>query len=358
MSDSRTTKRALMTWGVGRRYVPPSDATGAAVLMVENPEHVAAVLAGDVLAAHGVIFVPAGSPDVEHAMATVIPLTGDPSEPATELSVGDDIYVQLQDYATAEYMSLIGPTLVRLVDPADFGVYLADLDRAVTEGIFPEYLTHPSVQLADQPALAGTLADDGPRLRLHLDAAGTWSTSATGAALGDLGSTWSELNDAWVARQRDSTWPCAVCVANVVPEDERVAAWQERPWAGHHLAAQAAMRDLAARGVRDVKVSGFGGRLSKALAPWPTIATSPWRTPDATSPVLAWNDDRAYLHLPDRDRTFALDRSGADVVEALLTCGSITAATDLADPTLLAQAAATLRGFGIDVAHTPGGDPR
>ncbi len=349
-SDHRLIKRSLMSWGTGRSYLQdPLPESSAAIVFLEDAEHVQAVVGSDVVTPGTVVYRPGGgtSPSGMSAGPHIVEYEGSPTEAGGELSVGDDVFVQIQDYATSEYMSLIGPTLIRIIEPDDFSTFVADADRAVDEGTFASFAVHPAVQFAEQPALGAGAEGDGTRLRLHLSASGEWSTSATGVPLGALGEPWGHLQEAWERRNASTDIPCAVCLGRVVPEAERVAALRDRPWLGYYLSALAARRDLAARRLDDARVSGFGGRLSPPLAERRTVAIDRGRVPGRSSPVLAWTDDLAFLHLPDAARTFQINRDAAAVVEALLVCGSVEAACEYASREHLVAAREHLAGNGV-----------
>ena len=347
MIDERLAKRALMSWGVGRSYIDSAaSSTGAAVVMVERPEHVVDALGSGVVGDGGVLFVPDTTADVptpEHM--SVLRYQGDPSEPAGELSVGEDVFVQTQDYATAEYMSVIGPTLLRMLVPEDFPALVSDLDRAAADGAFPEYLLHPASQLGDRSALGGSAASDGPRVRLHLRPDETWSVGPLGAAIGTLGDDFSAIEDAW-RRGETQGGAGSLPLGRVVPEATRSAALGTRPWFGHALSAVIAQQDLRARGIRDVSVSGFGGRLNPALDDGPVVTDSPWEMPHASTPILCWTDETAYFHLPDSGRTFRISRDAAMAFEAIFATGGAAEAARFAPADMVEAAMTQLNAEG------------
>ena len=334
-----TVKRALLTWAVGRNYLDFRLERGAAVVMIERREHLDEVLASGVAGAGSVMLVP----------KTFVEYEGDAAEPVGEISVGDDVFVQLQDYATAEYMSLIGPTILRLTSEVDLEVYLQDLDASVGEGRFPEYLIHPAVQLADPAGLRGVVVDDGVDVRLHLDRDGRWSTSACGSAIGSLGDGWDVLALSLAKVREQSDLPCPVALSKNIPEETRLAALRERPWAGYFLAAQAAVKNLTARHIENPLFSGFGGRLAPELQEWPTVSAAPTSLQAATSPILAWDDARAYFFAPQTGRMVTMRLDSAVYVEALLTFGSLDAAarTGKFEEQLLVSAAEQLVSVGL-----------
>jgi len=60
VTDTRTIKRSLMSWGTGRSYLPKRLAEGsAAVVVLENADHLEAVVHSDVVDTDTVVFTPA-----------------------------------------------------------------------------------------------------------------------------------------------------------------------------------------------------------------------------------------------------------------------------------------------------------
>lgn len=341
----RRARRHLMSWGTGRGDLVPAGAAGTATVVLESAEHLDAVLASDLVGPRTLVFVPEAQGTGEPGGQQVIGYHGSATEPGGDLAIDDDFYLQIQDYATCEYMSVLGATMVRILDGADFEAFLADADAALADGRFPTFLVEPAVQLADVAALGGPDRGDGPRTRLHVDPRGRVSTAPGGLPLGSIGDPVARLAQAWARRNGASAAPDAVALGSAVPEVLRCAAVAHRPWLGRYLAALEAVRELAARGVADVRVSGFGGRLgSTCSGDGPDLY-------DAALPLLAWTEDAAYLRCTASGRTFALDADAAGPVEALLVRGS---AADTADAEIVAAFAAT----GVTLLADHGEPPR
>lgn len=317
-------KRQLMLWGTGK---PGADhsATGAATVVLENAAHLSALLGSDLVGPNSTVFVPGlledgGTPEGPFLAG----YEGSLSEPGAECSLGSDFYLQIQNYGISAYMSVVGPTLIRVADDMDLDAYVADADEARRTGVFPDFLTNPVIQLADLPALGAGPAGDGPRRRLHAGQDGTLSTAPGGAPLGVLGEdTLDELEARWL--------PGAATAA--------AAPVAGRPWLGRYLAAVGAVRDLRARGAADVRVSGFGGRLGAAARAADAEGPVADGT-DATLPLLLWSGENAYVHDPASGRTFGLDPVAAGLAEALLVSGSTAAAAAHADRDGLERVAA------------------
>ncbi|MCJ1678480.1 hypothetical protein MTF65_14200 [Streptomyces sp. APSN-46.1] len=326
-------KRHLMLWGTGR---PVADhfATGAATVVLENPAHLPALLGSDLVGTRSVVFVPGHVEGTDDPAGPVIAgYEGSLSEPGAECSLGSDFYLQIQNYGISAYMSVVGPTLIRVADAMDLDAYLADADQARQTGVFPDFLTNPVIQLADLPALGAATAGDGPRRRLYADQDGILSTAPGGPRLGVLGEDTLE--------QLETRWLLLDAAAGQRPT-------AERPWLGRYLAAVGAIRDLRARGVINVKVSGFGGRLGAAAASLSTDATDATAdAADALLPLLLWSGETVYVHDPVGGRTFRLDPVTGALAEALLVSGSVAAASAHADRDGLERVAASFADAGI-----------
>ncbi|MER5934750.1 daptide biosynthesis RiPP recognition protein [Streptomyces sp. NPDC002054] len=340
-------KRHLMSWGVGRalpgRAGEPAAGTGAATVVLENADHLAQLLGSDLVGPHSVILSP-GAPETE-GTPLVVGYEGSLSEPGGDLSIDDDFFLQSQDYATSAYMSVIGATLIRITEEADFEAFLADADRARAEGEFASFVTDPAVQLADLSALGGGPAGDGPATRLWVGPEGELSVSPGGSRIGTLGDSFATVHAAWEYLNSTSDQPCPVSLGEVLPEPERAAELAARPWLGRYLAALNAVRELRARGLGEIRVSGFGGRLaptSEAGEP-----TSPADLTDAELPLLLWTDEAAYLHASGR--TFRINRSAGELAEALLVHGSLDAAAAHADRDALARVESSFAAAGVSL---------
>jgi hypothetical protein len=281
--------RHLMSWGVGDPLPVEGSAPaeGCTTVVVEAAEHLASVLASDVVGAATLVFAPAAPGSSPPAGGAVVTYEGSLREPGGDLSLDDEFFLQTQDYSTSEYLVVMGPTLVRVMSEADFEAFLGDADRARHEGAFPTFLTAPAVRLADPGALGGPADADGPRTRLYVDASGVVSTGPAGAPLGGIEAGLVGLQRAWSECNAASSQPCAVSLGAVVPEAVRIAALAERPWLGRYLATVELLRNLAARGIGPLQVSGFGGRLSAGLADLDDAADAD----DPAQPVLLWSDD-------------------------------------------------------------------
>ncbi|MEV8307289.1 daptide biosynthesis RiPP recognition protein [Streptomyces flavidovirens] len=349
MSGNRmsVTKRHLMSWGVGRTLPDRAESAceGAATVVLENPGHLAALLGSDLVGPHTVVLGPGVPADAEgqDAGPLVIGYEGSLSEPGGDMSIDGDFFLQSQDYATSAYMSVIGATLIRVTEQADFEAFLADADRARAEGEFAAFVTDPAVQLADVCALGAGPAGDGPRTRLYVGPDGELSTSPGGIRLGSLGDGFASVTAEWDRINAKSAHPCAVALGAVVPEDDRRRALAERPWLGRYLAALVAVRELRARGLSGIRVSGFGGRLVLAQ----TGRADAEDAGGSELPLLLWTDEAAYVHSPAAGRTFQIDRAAGELVETLLVCGSLDTAAAHAERDRLSRVQACFADVGV-----------
>ncbi|MFI2239408.1 daptide biosynthesis RiPP recognition protein [Streptomyces chrestomyceticus] len=348
-------KESLMAWATGHdsqhEIAGAEQQNGCRTVVLESSEHLAQVLASDVVGAHTLVFAPAFSQadTADGSSPDVAVYGGSAGESGAEFSLGTDFYLQVQSYGISGYMSVIGPTLVRIADTADFEAYVADADQARQDGTFPEFLASPVVQLADLPALGAAHADTGPALRLYVAATGAVSTSPGGRPLGVAGESLAVLEAEWNRVNGEAVRPCAVSLGAAVPEEARTTGLAERPWLGRYLAALDALRNLAGRATTGASVSGFGGRFLPALAK----ISSPADAMGTEVPLLLWTDEAAYVYVPNTNRMMQLRREAAALVEALLVCGSVEAAAAHADRKKLLQMERALADMSVPLRVQP-----
>lgn len=320
----------LKAWGsglvtpdvFGPGSTAPEDHT--AVTVLARSSHLAPLLESGIVGPQSRVFVPGGTDSGPEPM--VMGYEGSLGDAGDEVQVGPSFFLQTQDYGTSEYLSLIGATLVRVVDNRDLGHFLEDADRARESGEFPAFLTHHLVQLCDAPALGATMTDDGPRLRLYVDGDGGLSTSPSGSQLGQVGDSLQQLEKEWQNQNAGGEGSCSVCLGAVVDDVARARAVAERPWLGRYHGAISGLQHMRSREVglhNDIRVSGFGGRLDAALAE----VDDPADERQASAPVLMWVGDDVYLHEASTDRAFRLDRGTGILAERLLVHGSIQSAS-------------------------------
>ncbi|GAA2226919.1 hypothetical protein GCM10010430_02730 [Kitasatospora cystarginea] len=325
----------LMAWATGR----PGPGR---VVVLEDSSHVREVeemLGAEADGPSHVIFAPEGQAG---SRGRVVGYGGSFRACNSEASLGEDFYLQVQNYSISQYVSVMGPTLVRIADDADFEVWLADADTAREKGEFAEFLANPTLLLADLPGLGAPLDGAGPRHRLYVRTDGKVTVSPYGSALGTLGVGLKDLDAAWQQANATSAHPCAVTLATAVPETQRAAALEARPWLGEYVLALDALRNLRARGVLRPRVSGFGGR----LRPETSVGDHP--RAQARHLVL-WTDESAYLYTSDGSRVFELNRAAGELAELLLCQGSVDAAAQHAPRPALVRVQQFFERVGVSL---------
>jgi hypothetical protein len=329
-----------MSAGVGRVQGASAGVAGggAGTVVLESAGQLGPLLETDLVTDRTIVFAP-GVADGSR----VVGYEGSFGEPGAEFTLGDTFYLQIQNYAISEYVSVVGPTLVRVADEVDFEAYLTDADRAVREGVFPQFLTNPVIQLADLPALGAGIEGDGPDLRLYVRSSGALTTSPSGADFGSVGDRLPDLMSRWTALNNSAAAPCAVCLASALDEAERSRALTRRPWLGRYLAAVEAIRDVRARGIADPQVSGFGRRLVPDLPLLEDAADGV----DPAAAVLLWAGEEAFIYHPGSARTFRVPLSTARIAETLLACGSTESAAGRLPQSHVRQVADMLAAQGV-----------
>ena len=334
-------RRTLKTWGSG--LVTPDvfesgtathgDYTAIAVLA--RSSHLAPLVESGLVGPQSRIFAPGIRDEGPEPM--MMGYEGSLSDPGGEVQVGASFFLQTQDYGTSEYLSLIGATLVRVVDDRDLGCFLEDADRARESGDFPVFLTHHLVRLCDAPALGAPMTNDGPGLRVYVDEGGGISTSPSGLRLGEVGDSLSQLDKEW-QNLNGGDVSCSVCLGAVVDNTARASTVAERPWLARYHGAISGLQHLRGRDIGlegEVSVSGFGGRLDPDLAG----VADPADERDETAPVLMWIGNDVYLHDASTDRSFRLDSGTGVLAERLLVHGSVEAASSTGDRNNLTKVA-------------------
>lgn len=355
----RGTTRLIKTWATGELSsdvtggAPVEEWDGALALVLERPAHLDTLVDGGLVSSASRVFLQRADDGVdERSGATVLGYEGSLSDPGGDVQIGAQFFLQTQDYSTSEYLSLIGTTLIRLVDGSDFEAFMADADRAREKGVFPEFATHPLVRICDVTALGSPSSDRGPRLRLYVDAAGEISVSPSGSRLGTVGnSSLADLEAEWVRQNADTKAPCAVSLARTVDEAVRVEGLAQRPWLSAYHTTLAGLRDVRTRGLADpthLRASGFGGRLDPAL----DEVQHPVDVARVGAPALMWSRDHAYVYDPATEKTFRLGMPAATLAERLLVLGSVEAAAEGADAEPLTAVRDFFAGAGVALCAT------
>lgn len=121
-----------------------------------------------------ILFAPEAEADAfrEHTTAEVVSYIGEFSSTGAEIGIGDDLVVQIESYSTVEYLPIVCPTAISLVDDTDLALLSIDVNRARETGGFPSHLTHPLVTFVDLVPLLDERPEDStaiPRLYLQDD---------------------------------------------------------------------------------------------------------------------------------------------------------------------------------------------
>jgi hypothetical protein len=311
-----------------RRLIEPEDpADGETAVLVPVDDHAT---------------VAAQLPDCN---LEIICYDGDFTDAADEIAVGDDFFLQSQTYAVTPFMSVIGPTLVRIEGAEDFEAFLTDADVAYGSGEFAEHTTHPLIQLADLPALRRSTRTPDPARRIFVAPDGALSTSPSGAALATFGEPLSTLLSSWQRRQpADPADADPVPLSRVLPESTRVTALRDRPWLARYFTVLDALRHAHQLGHTDLAVSGFGDSVDDAVSR--SVAS-----PDL--PVLLTGDGQNLVHEPLCGKTFAVSADTAKLVEVLLVAGEEQQAVDLAGSALRVAEPQIRRGLHAVAARFP-----
>ncbi|MGK5629178.1 daptide biosynthesis RiPP recognition protein [Streptomyces sp. URMC 123] len=291
----RKVKEHIRSWASGAQR-PSVPADVVATVVAADRDH-ALALADSPLTGPGTVILAPGGDDPDRNLTGY---EGSFTEPGGDVAIGTDgdVYIATQDYATGAFMSVIGPTIVRITHEDDTSLFLKDADEALARGRFPEFLVSPSVILADLPRLHSHYRHTGgPTTRLYVQPDGSLCLSPFLPPIGRLGAGLAELEEA----------------------DDAEGGLTVR-WIGRYLAAVDALRYFALRGFTGLTVSGFGHRLTEH-APLGEDAADLSR-PDL--PLVLWNEQQAYV--TDGKRIFAVGRGAAAVTEAVLTLGKSEAA--------------------------------
>jgi len=294
-------------------YASQDALSPAEDVFLESRAHLDALRHAEGLVGPGsMIFVPPGAGALAPRGATVVEYAGSLSQPGDELVLGDEVYVERQDYVGSAFLGVAGPTVIKVDGEDDHLAFLADADVAVEDGTFPPQLTHPAVVLADVCCLGGAPSCPG-LVRLHVSAEGQVRTSAGGRVLGAIG----DGADRLTCNLHDG--PCA---SAGVPLGLRRDAEAARPWLPRYVAAVEALRRMHAHGRRECRVSGFGHRLVPGVDSHPLEATA--------LPLLVWDDEGCVLFDLSGRHAFRVGLDAGRLLELLFVTGSRDAASELA----------------------------
>lgn len=320
----------LMMWSSGA--TDASSLPARQVAVAETADVAEALRDSAVVDDDAVVFAPG-------AVTGALSYEGSIAGPGTEFVIGEDFFLQVQSYAISEYVSVVGPTLVRLGDAEDVEILETDVRTAHETGVFPEFLTNPVVQLADLPALGSIGAGAGPDARLWIAADGTLAVSPFGERLGDLGSDREAVQRAWIAGCTPTADPGAVSAS--IPRGDLEAFVDRTPALGRFLAALEGIRNLRARRLPLPRVSGFGHALLAEVDPAAGAVLSP------ALPFVMSSAERHFVVAPRSRRVFEVGPDAAGAFEAVVHLGARAAEVVGADIALSATRALTAAGIDI-----------
>lgn len=245
-SDERVTDlevvgaRALREWITGRceEY--------SQVILVERGAAAADI--DDVAGRDDVVLLPmAGEP--YNGRARAVRYSGALDEIGDELFFGERS-VELQDYVSAAFVQILGPTAVCLVDLPGWYAFLADAEIARETGVFPSALIDPRVILGDRTALAKPDERAAPSaLRVRSD--GRVSVGLRGEVIGSVDDLRALLS---------VPLPRIAALGGIAPRDELTADLTSRGWIGRYLDATDLIKMLQL-GNGGAKMAGFGWEL-------------------------------------------------------------------------------------------------
>jgi hypothetical protein len=291
----------LCAWFAGGSAVAGGSSGDVLVEPGGDPD---AVLAAGLLPSGGRLF--AASAPTRPSPVVRIAVEGGLEHPGDELVLAGELYVQTFDYGSLPYLSIAGPTVVRITCAEDHAAFLADADLAAERGVWVEALSHAAVQLADAATLAAPDRWPGTG-RLYVTAAGAVRTGVGGSDLARVEDGAAALAGALAAHGGDPTLDA------VVERSVLLAGAAARPWLGRYLRAVEVRRCLSGRFGGPTAVSGFGMRLTAGL---PTV---PVEAPDA--PLIVENGGTAYAVMNGGTRLFRLGRDAARLLEVFAALG-------------------------------------
>jgi hypothetical protein len=210
------------------------------------------------------VFCAAGAPDgLAAALDTddvVLAPTGAPVESAARVvrydgvfdDVGDVLHVaghavELQHYASAAYVELVGPTAMRFLDADGWRAFLDDADLARGSGVFAAPLTDARLRLADADVFRAPFDRAAPR-SLHVHADGRVTAGAQGTVLGTV----DDAADLLVTPRPNWT-----AFAGIAEPDGVVHDLAARPWLGRYVGA-AELAGILGLESGSGRIDGFG----------------------------------------------------------------------------------------------------
>lgn len=294
----------LSSWFTGEQAGPRHSAHS---VLLQSGADIRAVVDSGLLAPGALVFSTAVSDLPADGGLRLVEVEGGVDHSGDELVMSGSLYVQVFDYGSLPYLSVAGPTVIRVTCPEDHEAFLADADRAVQEGVWAEGFIHPSVQLADLTTLASPTKSTGLG-RLYVTAEGQVRTGVGGQDLGAVGAGADAVRAALDAYGADPS------LGSVVPRDTLHTGAAERPWLARYAHALEVRRRLSPKYGTDLRVSGFGGRFAAGLPALPVES--------AGQPLLVEARGDVFAVHPDGYRLFRLGRSSACLLEVFAALGA------------------------------------
>ncbi|MDQ1074117.1 MULTISPECIES: daptide biosynthesis RiPP recognition protein [Microbacterium] len=235
--------------------------------------------------------------------------------------------VELQHYAAAAYVELVGPTAMRFLDADGWRAFLADADLAHASGVFTSPMTDSRLRLADADVFADPFASTAPHV-VHVHADGRLTAGAQGAVLGPA----DDIAD--VLALPRSRWEALAGIAAAADLMGDLAA---RPWLGRFVYAAELARSAGIE-ASDLRIDGFG---------WSAVSdagqgVAPGAVARADDPFLVRTPGEVLLVDLRTRRRQRLPERTVRVVAAVQ--GSI-------DPAAAAERLARTEGLSIDAAR-------
>ncbi|CAH0175420.1 hypothetical protein SRABI128_01140 [Microbacterium sp. Bi128] len=239
--------------------------------------------------------------------------------------VGDTLHVagytvELQHYAAAAYVELIGPTAVRFLDADGWGAFLDDAELARDTGVFTAPLIDGRLRLADAAVLDAPFAEAAP-VSLHVHGDGSATAGAQGGAVGPVGTALTTPVPRWTA------------IAGITLPERVAADLAARPWLGRY---RYAAEVVAALGLEPGagSIDGFG---------WSVLDTAGMTQPHPDDPFLVTTPAGLLLVDVRTRRRQRVPAATATVVAAVQTSPDAARAAERVAHELGVSAAAALR---------------
>nr|RZI35521.1 hypothetical protein BJQ95_02097 [Cryobacterium sp. SO1] len=198
------------------------------------------------------------------------------------LDAGDELFlndrgVEVQDYLSAGFIEIVGPTAVRFFDDAGWRAFLDDADLARMTGVFPSSLIDPRVVLADRDMFAADRLTSLPHA-FRLEADGTIGLGMQGIPLGNAGN-WDAAVGNLVSK--------ADALGGAVPPEVVHADLGTHPWLPRYLNATELIKMLQLDN-GTAKIDGFGwSNFEDERADAAPLAADPFMLEASSGLVLA-----------------------------------------------------------------------